>query len=330
MQGSFGAKLDRAIFEMSKAEFEKSSLTERLPIFSVIIPTYNRAELIQKTLETVFNQTYPHYEIVVVDNCSTDHTEEALQPLISKGRIRFIKHDKNYERATSRNTGMENATGDFVTFLDSDDYMYPTALADAARFVKENPGIKLFHNLYQLVDPDNRVLYNFSFPSLEDPLRAITDGNFLSCIGDFIHRDIYERYRFDTNPLLTSAEDWDFWLRVVADYRPGRINKINHGIVHHSGRTIKHLDLEQLRGRLSYILAKISGDPHLSAVYAKYLKRLEIGSLIYMSTVANGSRQHTAALKCLLRAYVKDFRVASSLNFMKALGIAVLRWDKGF
>jgi glycosyltransferase involved in cell wall biosynthesis len=309
---------------------DERAMTERGPVFSVIIPTYNRGDLIVKTLQTVFQQTYPHYEVVVVDNCSTDGTEEILRPFINSGQIRFIKHDRNYERATSRNTGMKNATGDFVTFLDSDDFMYPNALADAAQFVKENAGAKLFHNLYQLVDPDNRVLYNFSFPSLDDPLRAITDGNFLSCIGDFIHREIYEHYRFDTNPILTSAEDWDFWLRVVADYRPLRINKINHGIVHHSGRTIKHLDLEQLRGRLTYIIEKIAGDPHLSEVYAKYLKRLEVGSLIYMSTVANGSRQHGEALKCLMRAYAKDFRVASSLNFMKALGIAVLRWDKGF
>jgi glycosyltransferase involved in cell wall biosynthesis len=315
---------------MSKVESEKGPSMDRDPVFSVVIPTYNRANLILKTLKTVFAQTYPHYEVVVVDNCSTDETEEVLQPYIRAGHIRFIKHDRNYERATSRNTGMENATGDFVTFLDSDDFMYPAALADAAQFVKENPGIKLFHNLYQLVDPDNQVIYKFSFPPLDDHLRAITDGNFLSCIGDFIHREIYERYRFDTNPLLTSAEDWDFWLRVVADYRPGRINKVNSGVVHHGGRTIKNLDLEQLRQRLSYIVAKISDDPHLREVYGKYLKRLEVGSWIYMSTVANGSRQHGEALKCLLRAYAKDFRVASSLNFMKALGIAVLRLDKGF
>jgi glycosyltransferase involved in cell wall biosynthesis len=319
------------MFETSTAESPGSAPEEeRALLFSVIIPTYNRAELIPKTLETVFNQTYPHYEIIVVDNCSTDKTEEVLRPLIEAGRIRFIKHDRNYERATSRNTGMEHARGDFATFLDSDDYMYPTALEDAARFARENPGAKLFHNLYQLVDAENRVLYNFSFPPLDDPLRAITDGNFLSCIGDYIHREIYQRYRFDTNPVLTSAEDWDFWLRVVADYRPGRIEKINHGIVHHSGRTIKHLDLDQLRARLSYILGKISADPHLAEVYAKYLKRLEVGSLIYMSTVANGARQHGAALKCLLRAYRTDFRVASSLNFMKALGISLLRIDKGF
>lgn len=318
------------MFEMNKTELEQRPPVERPPVFSVVIPTYNRAGLILKTLKTVLDQTYPHYEIVVVDNCSTDETEEILRPYINSGQVRFFQHDRNYERAKSRNTGMENAIGDFATFLDSDDLMYPTCLEDAAGFVTENPGIKLFHNLYQLVDQNNRLLHKFSFPSLEDPLRAITDGNFLACIGVFMHREIYRHYRFDTNPLLIGSEDWEFWLRVVADYRPGRINKINHGVVHHGERSINHVDLEKIRRCLAYVVAKITNDPHLSSVYGKYLKRLEAGSLLYMSTVANGSRQHGEALKCLLRAYAKDFRVVSSLNFMKALGIAVLRLDKGF
>lgn len=303
---------------------------EQEPTFSVVIPTYNRADLIMKTLETVFKQSYPHYEVLVVDNCSTDETETLLQPLVEAGKIRFIRHDRNYERAKSRNTGMENATGDFVTFLDSDDFMYPDNLMDAVSFVRSHPEVKLFHNLYHLVDPDNNVLYKFTFPSLKDPIGAIADGNFFGCIGVFIHREIYERYRFDTNPLLTGSEDWDFWLRVTADYRPGRIEKINSGVVHHGGRTIKHLDLEQLRRRLAYIYDKISGDSHLRQIYSRHLKRLQTGSLIYMASVANGARQHREALKCLLRATQKDFRIASSFKFMKALGIAVLRIDKGF
>lgn len=300
------------------------------PYFSIVIPTYNRADLILKTLETVFSQSYPHYEVLVVDNCSTDDTGEVLKPLIEAGKIRFIKHDRNYERAKSRNTGMENATGDFVTFLDSDDFMYPNNLQDAAEFIRANPDIKLFHNLYHLVDADNNVLYKFTFPALDDPLSAITDGNFYGCIGVFIHREIYERYRFDTNPLLTGSEDWDFWLRVTADYKPGRIEKINSGVVHHGGRTIKHLDLGKLRQRLTYIYEKISSDSHLREVYQKHLKRLQVGSLIYTASVANGARQHGEALKCLLRATMTDFRVAISFKFMKALGIALLRIDKGF
>jgi glycosyltransferase involved in cell wall biosynthesis len=303
---------------------------EHEPSFSIVIPTYNRADMILNTLETVFNQTYPHYEIIVVDNCSTDNTKQVLESLIAGGKIRFIKHDQNYERAKSRNTGMENATGDFVAFLDSDDFMYPDNLRDAAQFIKSHPDIRLFHNLYHLVDPDNNVLYKFTFPDLDDHLRAISDGNFYGCIGVFIHREIYQRYRFDTNPLLTGSEDWEFWLRVTADYKPGRIEKINSGVVHHGGRTIKHLDLDKLRQRLTYIYDKISTDPHLSAIYKKHLKQLQVGSLVYMATVANSARKHREALKCLLRATTTDFRVASTTRFMKALGIAVLRRDKGF
>ncbi|HEV7232496.1 MAG TPA: glycosyltransferase family 2 protein, partial [Bacteroidia bacterium] len=103
--------------------------------FSIVIPTYNRADLIMKTLASVFSQTYLHYEVIVVDNCSTDNTEEVLSGCIQAGKIRYLKNDRNYERSWSRNRGMENAKGDFVTFLDSDDFMYPDNLKDAAVFV---------------------------------------------------------------------------------------------------------------------------------------------------------------------------------------------------
>src|SRR5438128_2605322 len=127
------------------------------PFFTIIIPTYNRAAFIEATLQSVFEQTYPHYEIIVIDNCSTDNTEELLQPFLQAGQIQFIKHEENYERARSRNTGMEAARGDFVTFLDSDDFMYPNNLADAAQYALSNPECKCFHNLYELVDAQRNV-----------------------------------------------------------------------------------------------------------------------------------------------------------------------------
>jgi len=300
------------------------------PLFSVVIPTYNRERMIPVTLETVFAQTYRRYEVIVVDDCSTDGTEKALESHINAGRIKYLKHDRNYERAQARNTGMDQASGDFLTFLDSDDFMYAESLEDAANFIKTNPGIKFFHSLYHLVDSNNRVIYRYKFPSLDDRWRAITDGNFLSCHGVFIHRDIYRRYRFDVNPILTASEDWEFWIRVLADYEVRRIEKINTAVVHHAGRSIKHLDFEQLRQRMSYIVEKVRSDPHLYSVYRRYLKRLEIGSLIYMSTVANASRDHAAALRCLIRAAAKDLRVTASVNFAKSLGVAIFQIDKGF
>ncbi|HXI22913.1 MAG TPA: glycosyltransferase family 2 protein [Pyrinomonadaceae bacterium] len=302
---------------------------EHEPLFSVIIPTHNRAELILKTLNSVLSQTHQSYEVIVVDDASTDDTEQVLASLIRTQTIRYVRHEQNYERAQSRNTGMKNARGRFVTFLDSDDLMYSTNLEDAANFIKADPTTKLFHNLYQLVDENDRVLCKYDFPSLEDPLRAITGGNFLASIGVFIHREIYENYSFDTNPLLTGSEDWDFWLRVVPHYQPGRINKVNSAVVQHGARSINHMELDRMERRFKYLTGKISDDPKLSSVYANYLKRLEAGSLLYTSTVANLMCRHSDALRLLRRAASLDLGLVGSRSFMKALGIALLRWNKG-
>ena len=298
--------------------------------FSVVIPTFNRGDLILKTLNTVWAQTYPHYEIIVVDDCSTDNTQQVLDPYIKSGRVRFVRHDRNYERARARNTGMEIAKGDFLTFLDSDDLMYPTNLEDAAEYVNANPNTRVFHNLSELVDKDHKLLHRYDYPALDDPLLAITSGNFLCCIGDFIHREIYERYRFDTEPIMIGTEDWDFWLRVVADYKPGRISKINSGVVQHDGRGVYQLDITKMRPRYVHLIAKLSKDPHLKSIYHNYLKTLEAGSLLYTATHANLTCHHSEALRCLLLALVKNVRLIGSINFFKALGIAVLRLDKGY
>ena len=86
---------------------------------SVVIPTYNRGDIISKSLDSISNQTYPDWEIVVVDNASTDNTAEVMQRYTTNPKIRYVVNDRNYERSYSRNRGMSLATGDFVTLLDS-------------------------------------------------------------------------------------------------------------------------------------------------------------------------------------------------------------------
>jgi glycosyltransferase involved in cell wall biosynthesis len=277
-----------------------------------------------RTLESVFEQRHSADEVIVVDNCSTDDTEEVLGPLIRAGRIRFIRHDRNYERARSRNTGMEHATGDYVTLLDSDDLMYEDNLADAARYVVLNPSVGVFHNLYELVDTQGGVLHRYHFPSLRDPQRAICEGNFLSCIGVFVHRDIYSRYRFNTDPLLSGSEDWELWIRVLASHRPGRIGNVNSGIVHHAGRTVTAIDLERLRARLRRIWELVSQDPDLRAVYGRHLARLWAHSLIYMATVANDARDRRTARSLLAEAARHYPRAAVSPKFLRVLQLATI------
>lgn len=289
------------------------------PFFSVVIPTYNRAKFIGATLETVLSQTYPHYEIIVVDNCSTDNTDEVLRPFIQAGQIQFIRHDQNYERARSRNTGMAEARGDFVTLLDSDDFMYPQNLFDAAEYARAHPTIKCFHNLYELVNAERNVLRRYPMPSLINRIKAIAEGNFMTCIGDFIHREIYEHYKFDTHPELSGGEDWEYWLRVLADYEVGRIEKINSGILQHPGRSINNQDLESIRSGLEYLCAKLTSDPHLSEVYRPYLKRIRANSFIYMGILASTGGLHIAARRYLSQAVAADFGILTNLRFWRVM-----------
>jgi glycosyltransferase involved in cell wall biosynthesis len=298
------------------------------PSFSVVIPTYNRSKLIGKTLASVFAQTYPAAEVLVVDNCSTDDTEQVLRPLIEAKKIRFIKHDRNYERGRSRNTGMENATSDYVTFLDSDDLMYPNNLADAAALVRR-AGPKFFHNRYELIDSKGRRLHLYRMPSLVDHRADILEGNFFSCIGVFIHRDIYRTARFDTDPAITGSEDWVFWIRVSADHKPMRIDSINSGVVHHGGRTVAAIDLDKLKRRLDLIRSKILGDPHLGKVYGPMIDRYDIGCRIYMGAVANAAKRFADARRILYGAFALDPRMLFRQHFLRPMRIALFEIDKG-
>jgi len=289
------------------------------PSFTVIIPTYNRAEFIRDTLESVLAQVYTNYEIIVVDNCSTDNTAEVLDPYINEKRIRFFRNDRNRERAYSRNVGLENAQSDYVTFLDSDDLMYPENLSDAADFAIQHPELKLFHNRYELRDRSGKVIYQYKLPSLAKPLRAISNGNFMGCIGNFLHRDIYTVYRFDPSEDLTGSEDWDFWIQLIGENKIGRIEKVNSGIVQHAERSINTQDVTAMARGLKYMVTKIRSSEKLSRIYAEYLDRIESNCFLYLNLLSNDAHDWRHGWKYLLRATQVDGSVVLTARFLRSL-----------
>lgn len=278
-------------------------------LFSVVIPTYNRADLIMETLDNVFSQTYKRYEILVVDNCSTDNTEALLSPLIDKGRIRYFRHDRNYERSKSRNTGMQNANGDFLTFLDSDDFMYEDCLRDAAEYVHQHPEIKFFHNLYELVSNKKEKLYQYQFPPLTNQYKALASGNFISCIGGFIHKEIYKVHRFNENPKMIGSEDYEVWFEIMAKYKLGRINKINSGIREHPDRSVNLGVYKNLAYQKKEILNKIKTNKLLYEKFGPYLPRLKASFLLQEAIELRKVKGRGQGFNRLLAAFVSDISV---------------------
>jgi glycosyltransferase involved in cell wall biosynthesis len=264
----------------------------------------------------------------VVDDCSTDNTDEVVGSYVKAGKIRYFKNENNSERAHSRNVGLDAAVGDFATLLDSDDFMYASNLADAAAFVRDNPEVRCFHNLYELVDADRKVLRQFPLAPLRNQLRAIAMGNFMACVGNFMHRDIYKNYKFDTFLPLSGSEDWDFWLRVLADYKVGRIEKINNGVLHHGGRSVNNQNIDTMRIGLEHVCEKLARDPHLAKVYRPYLTKIRSNSYLYLAILANGSERFDAARHYLREAIRQDPSQLTNPRFWRVVRRAWLKLQK--
>lgn len=107
-------------------------------LVSVIMPSYNTAKYIKHSIESVLNQTYSNWELMIVDDCSTDNTDEVILPYLSDSRIRYLKNEKNSGAAVSRNYALREAKGKWIAFLDSDDTWEPKKLELQLEFMKSN------------------------------------------------------------------------------------------------------------------------------------------------------------------------------------------------
>lgn len=106
-------------------------------MISIIMPTYNRGYIIDKAIKSILNQTYSDFELIIVDDGSTDNTEEIVKSFNDK-RIKFIKLDKNSGASHARNIGIQKAKGEYITFNDSDDCIINSKLEEQYNFMKEN------------------------------------------------------------------------------------------------------------------------------------------------------------------------------------------------
>ncbi len=125
-------------------------------LVSIIMPTYNCAKFIKETIESVLNQTYENWELVIVDDCSNDNTEEIVESFNDK-RIKYHKLEKNSGAAVARTTAMKMATGNYMAFLDSDDLWKKEKLEKQLEFMKKN-NYNFTCTAYEQIDEEGNKL----------------------------------------------------------------------------------------------------------------------------------------------------------------------------
>ena len=198
------------------------------PLVSVIIPSYNAEQFIGQAIESVMAQTYPSYEMIVVDDGSTDKTKEILKEF--DGQIRCV-HQENRGPSAARNAGIEIAQGTYICFLDADDLWTPDKLEAQVEFLERHPDIALVFSDHQdfksgNVDPRSYLdAKKETFGEVlvtEKPLQEaflkLIQENFISTPTVMVRKRCLEKTGlFDEN--LWSVEDRDLWLRMAAHFQ---------------------------------------------------------------------------------------------------------------
>jgi glycosyltransferase involved in cell wall biosynthesis len=189
------------------------------PRFSVVVPTHQAAAFIGDTLGGVLAQTFQDFEVVVVDNGSTDGTDEIVDGL-GDDRIHYRWQEDSGLPANSRNVGISMATGEYVAFLDADDSWTLEKLERVEAALQADPGLDVICHDVEIVAPDGSVTGMRAY-ALEDGdpyAQLLYRGNFLTTSATTVRRSVLERHGgFSERSEWVTTEDYDLWLRIARD-----------------------------------------------------------------------------------------------------------------
>lgn len=203
-----------------------------MPKVSVIVPTYNCAQYLPEALDSALAQTYSDFEILIIDDGSTDDTKKILEPYLKtfKSKIRNI-YQENKGHSLARNNGLKNAKGEFIAFLDADDKWYPHRLEEEIKLIEANPVVGLVHANAMRLSEDGRLLGAYSRKKqylsgfIFKPLfLRLAD---ISCATVLLRKSCCDNVGyFDTHLTRLGCEDRELWLRIAKKYRIEYVDQV--------------------------------------------------------------------------------------------------------
>jgi glycosyltransferase involved in cell wall biosynthesis len=295
-----------------------------MPLFSIIIPTYNRGHLISKTVESVLSQSFKDYEIIVIDDKSTDNTFDVLQPYIKKQSIRYFLNEKNSERAVSRNRGIDEAKGKFISLLDSDDVLFPDCLQHAAEVISKDPGFGFFHCKYVLINEKDEIISKQLYPSPNNVYKEIMKGNYVSNIGFFLNAEVARKLRVDENPLFRGVEDYDFIIRAIAECGGiKRIDSYDCGVLMHPQRSVFTDEWDfTYRRTMAFMQKQLEAD-YARQYYWPYRSLLVSHLYLYLAAFLAIRKKTGKSLSYLFKALKSRPAILFSGNFWRHLLVII-------
>ena len=296
-----------------------------MPKVSVIIPTYNSSATIGETLESVFRQTYKDFEIILINDGSTDSLMEVLDP-IQDNRLKIFNYE-NSGLSVARNRGINQASGDYLIFLDADDLWTSDKLethVNALDQAKEiNPRVGVVYSWsYYLDDETQSCFTNQPKPYEGDVLAKILESNFITNGSNpMIIRKAIDSVGY-FNPEFQGAADWEYWIRLAQhwDYLLVPQRQIFYRQSRQSmSSNIEHMEEDQLRLLQSTFPTL---PDHLQPIQATTRSHIYLYSAQLYFTRFPGKTRYYKIPQKLLQSFLSDPKIIMTLGYREF----VIRW----
>lgn len=249
------------------------------PYFSIIIPSYNRADLIGKTIRSILDQTFQDFEIIVIDDCSRDNTQEVVLAF-KDTRIHYHKNNSNLERSASRNKGIGLSKGKYITFLDSDDYYYVHHLQTSYNYLS-NHSSEVYYQRYAIVDSAGAVTGHGRKIKNRFFIQLLQEGTIFHLNGIFIKKEIADTTLFRED--MNQSEDYEFFIRLLLSHKLEYTNEISSALLQHEGRGVLNINKKLLIRNMELLLKYITSNALFMDGYKQYLSYIRSGASSYIA-----------------------------------------------
>ncbi len=288
------------------------------PLISIVIPVHNGAKWLAQTLESLYAQSYPHFEIVLVDDASSDGLESVLNES-RDARLRVVHLKANVGVSAARNHGIDLAKGSYIAFCDADDLCLPQRLELQLSFLMQHPDISLCGSGFTCFDTQDRE--TIRNPETDDQIRkALMRGNCFGLSTVMARAAALKTHHFD--PALQVAEDYDLWTRLAsAGIRlanlPDNLVRYRLHLQQASRSKSAKLDLASRRIRGLYC-ASLLNDESL-------FRRLSAGS-VGLNDLTQAARKVADFSRCNPQYTVQDFRFMLAWLYQLLPDHGLLSW----
>lgn len=286
------------------------------PFFSIIIPTYNRALLIERAIQSLLKQSFNDFEIIIVDDGSTDNTEDVIKEF-NDLRLFYYKK-KNEERNIAKNFGLLKSKGKYIGFLDSDDFVYSNHLDTALKLIEsENFPEWIFLNYESRKFKDDQAYIVRDYGN--QPEIDLIHDNFLSTNGVFIRNDVFSEYKFLNSRNAIVGEDHFLWLRLASRFKLAIELTPTSVVWFHDTRSLNNIDLDKLCYGVGEIITELKKDEVFLNFYGQKAKWYFAFRLCFVALIAVDNKRYKTSLRFLGKALGEYWPILVEKRFIATL-----------